>query len=86
MQIAIDVNDSSIANKILTYLSDFKNDIDVTSFDGNNFDIQFQKDKKTLSKQVNDYKTGKTTLLDEKKYQEEMDLFLSKLKEKYANS
>jgi hypothetical protein len=85
MQIAIDVNDSSIANKILTYLSDFKNDIDVTSFDGNNFDIQFQKDKKTLSKQVNDYKTGKTTLLDEKKYQEEMDLFLSKLKEKYAN-
>ena len=86
MQIAINVNDASIANKILTYLSDFKNEIDVASFESSNFDIQFQKDKETLSKQINDYKAGKAELLDEKKYDEEMNLFMSKLKEKYANN
>ncbi|MDK9693897.1 MAG: hypothetical protein OEL19_06600 [Sulfurimonas sp.] len=86
MQIAINVNDSSIANKILHYLSSFKNDIDVTSFESSNFNVQFQKDKEVLSKQVDAYKSGRAELLDAKKYDEEMNLFLSQLKEKYANS
>lgn len=86
MQIAINVNDASIANKILDFLSNFKKEIDVTSFESSNFDIQFQKDKETLSKQIDDYKAGKAELLDEKKYDEAMNLFMSKLKEKYANN
>lgn len=86
MQIAINVNDSSIAHKILNYLSSFKNEIDVTSFESSSFDVQFQKDKETLTKQVMEYKSGNAELLDEKKYEEEMNLFLSQLKEKYANS
>ncbi|MDD2652885.1 MAG: hypothetical protein PHX44_07530 [Sulfurimonas sp.] len=86
MQIAINVNDSSIAHKILNYLSNFKNDVDVTSFESGGFDIQFQKDKETLSKQIDEYKNDKAELLDAKKYNEEMELFLSKLKEQYANS
>ncbi len=86
MQIAINVNDSSIAHKILNYLSSFKNEIDVTSFESNSFDVQFQKDKETLTKQIMEYKSGNAELLDEKKYEEEMNLFLSQLKEKYANS
>ncbi len=84
MQIAINVNDSSIAHKILHYLSSFKNEIDVTSFESSSF--QFQKDKEILQKQVEEYRSGKAELLDAKKYDEEMDLFLSQLKEKYANS
>ncbi len=84
MQIAINVNDSSIAHKILNYLSNFKNDVDVTSFENSSF--QFQKDKEALAKQVDAYKSGNAELLDEKKYDEEMNLFLSQLKEKYADS
>jgi hypothetical protein len=51
MQIAINVNDASIANKILDFLSNFKKDVDITTFRD---DETFIKNRESLQKIYSD--------------------------------
>ena len=51
MQIAINVNDASIANKILDFLSNFKKDVDITTFKD---DETFIKNRESLQKIYSD--------------------------------
>lgn len=59
MQIAINVNDASIANKILDFLSNFKKDVDITTFKD---DEAFIKNRESLQKIYSDVTLQNQTL------------------------
>lgn len=87
MHIAIDVNDVLIANKILDFLNGFKSEVKVTAVkEDENAHTQFLKDKKVLHVQVDDYLSGKAELLNEEQYAQEMNIFISSLKDRYENN
>lgn len=85
MHIAIDVNDTSIANTILDFLNRFNGEVKITASNNENLDSQFQKDKEVLHAQVNDYLSGNAELLNEEQYNKEMNIFISSLKDRYEN-
>ncbi|MGE0737924.1 hypothetical protein [Sulfurimonas sp.] len=59
MQIAIDVNDSSVASKILDFLNNFKQEIRITT---SRDDATFLKNRESLQKTYNDITTSKESL------------------------
>lgn len=63
MQIAINVNDTTIATQILNYLQQFKKSVDVqTLSDDYLYSKQFQKDKQHLHKAYSQIKSNPSTL------------------------
>ncbi|MFA6136998.1 MAG: hypothetical protein WC667_02815 [Sulfurimonas sp.] len=68
MQIAINVNDSTIAEKILDYLKSFKKDVTIETY--NDADTlksymntqQFQEERDSLHETLSNIKSEKTTL------------------------
>jgi len=79
MQIAINVNDSSVANQILAYLQNFKEKVLVETLEDATFEsylksIQFIKDKERLHKTVADISSEQATLsLVDDTFWDEMD-------------
>ena len=59
MHIAIDVNDPSVAQKILHYLKSFKNEIAVDAFEN---DEEFEKNKQSLHTIYNSIKNSPENL------------------------
>lgn len=59
MQIAIDVNDNSIANKILDFLNDFKKEISITT---SKDDETFLKNRESLQKIYKNITSSEQTL------------------------
>jgi 3-polyprenyl-4-hydroxybenzoate decarboxylase len=82
MHIAIDVNDATVAEKILQFLQNFKNEV---SFVASNEDERFTQEKKMLHDQVKAYRRGDATLLNQTQYKQEMESFLLQLKDRYAD-
>ncbi len=69
MQIAIDVKDVAVADKILSYLKSFKQDVSVNTMDDMPTDAylnskQFLKDKVSLENTLQNITSKKTTLSD----------------------
>ena len=68
MQIAINVNDATVASKILAYLKKFKQEdvvfetLDDTSFETYLKSQQFQKDRDSLHQTLADVTSGKSKL------------------------
>ena len=68
MQIAIDVEDSAVAHKILDYLKKFKEKVNVQTLDSsgelNTYlkSEQFRKDRDSLHDTLDNIKSGKTPL------------------------
>ena len=63
MQIAIDVEDATVAQKILQYLQSFKNDVKVHTLDTANLSSkQFEQDQNKLQKTLENIKSGDTQL------------------------
>jgi sugar-specific transcriptional regulator TrmB len=59
MHIAIDVNDSSIANKILDFLNDFKKEVTISTYKD---DETFLKNRDSLQKIYKDINESNQTL------------------------
>ena len=64
MQIAIDVEDATVAQKILQYLQTFKKDVKVHTLDTTKYlsSKQFKQDQKKLHKTLENIKSGSTQL------------------------
>lgn len=82
MHIAIDVNDASVAEKILQFLQGFKNEV---SFVASDEDARFAQEKKTIRNQIKAYRRKDAQLLDQVRYEKEMESFLLQLKDRYAD-
>jgi len=79
MQIAINVNDGTVANQILAYLKNFKEDVFVETLEDAVFETylrstQFIKDRDRLHKTLADVTSEQTTLsLVDDKFWDDMD-------------
>ena len=64
MQIAIDVEDATVAQKILQYLQTFKKDVKVHTLDTTKYlsSKQFEQDQNKLHKTLENIKSGSTQL------------------------
>ncbi len=82
MHIAIDVNDATVAEKILQFLQNFKNEV---SFVASNEDERLIQEKKMVHDQIEAYRRGDATLLNQTQYKQEMESFLLQLKDRYAD-
>lgn len=70
MQIAIDVNDTTIADKILDYLKSFKKDVKIETYDEDSLlksyqnSKQFTKDRELLHSRLDEYKNNHSSFTE----------------------
>ncbi len=58
----------------------------IMMYDDNTDELEFKKNKATIEKQVEDYRTGHANILSEDDYNEKMTRFMRDLKSKYESS